>query len=64
MGGSIVGGIGATAIYNRATRKWTLPPGAARKGRGTARARIGLWKVDGEKTHWYGKGGEWAWQRQ
>ena len=58
---STVGGIGGTAIYNRATRKWTIPPGYARKGRVTARAKIGIWKVDGEETHWYSKSGSWAW---
>ena len=56
VGTSIVG----NAVYDELTKTWTLPPGAARKGRVTVRARIGIWKVDGEKTHWYGKSGEWA----
>ena len=54
-----------TALWDATTKTWTLPPEATRKGRVTARARIGLWKVDGEKTHWYGRGaGEWAFQNQ
>ena len=56
VGSSIVG----AAVWNGITKEWDLPPGAASKGRVTARARIGLWKVDGEKTHWYSKSGEWA----
>ena len=61
---SAAGGIGSVAIWNQATKTWTLPPGATRKGRVTARARIGIWKVDGERTHWYSNSGEWAWQSQ
>lgn len=54
-----------SCLERRNKKTWELPPGAASKGRVTARARIGLWKVDGETTHWYGRGaGEWAWQRQ
>ena len=60
VGSSIVG----TAVWNSATKKWELPPGASSKGKVYARARIGIWKVDGEKTHWYSKSGKWAWQRQ
>ncbi len=60
VGASIVG----AAVWNEITKEWELPPGAASKGRVTARASIGLWKVDGEKTHWYSKSGEWAYQSQ
>ena len=63
-GGALAVGVGSNAIWNAATKTWTLPPGAARKGRVTARARIGLWKVDGEETQWYGMSGEWAGQLQ
>ena len=63
-GGALAVGVGGNAIWDAATKTWTLPPGATRKGRVTARARIGLWKVDGETTHWYSKSGSWAWQRQ
>lgn len=37
---------------------------AGRKGRIQAIAYIGLWKMDSEKTYWYSKSGEWAWQQQ
>ena len=60
-GGAVAAGYVGTALWDATTKTWTLPPGATRKGRVTARARIGIWKVDGEKTHWYGRGaGEWA----
>ncbi len=64
-GGALAVGYAGNALWDATTKTWTLPPGATRKGRVTARARIGIWKVDGETTHWYGRGaGEWAWQRQ
>ena len=55
---SAVGGIAGMAVWNELTKKWEIPPGATRKGRVTARARIGIWKVDSERTHWYGRGPE------
>ena len=61
---SAAGGVISIPVWNAITKEWELPPGAARKGRVTARASIGLWKVDGETTHWYSKSGSWAWQRQ
>ena len=54
--------VGGNAIWSELNKEWTLPPGATRKGRIQSIATIGLWKMDGQKTHWYSKSGEWAWQ--
>ncbi len=56
--------VGGNAIWSELNKTWELPPGAASKGRIQSIASIGLWKMDGEKTHWYSKSGEWAWQSQ
>ena len=42
VGYSIVG----AAVWDSVSKKWTLPPGTARKGRGTARAENGRIKTN------------------
>ena len=64
IGGGAVGSVAGNAIWDELTKTWTLPPGAVTNGRIQAIAIIDTWKIDGEKTHWYSKGGEWAWQKQ
>ena len=56
--------VGGNAIWSELNKTWEIPPGAADKGRIQSIAYIGLWKMDGETTHWYSKSGEWAWQQQ
>lgn len=53
------GTIGGRAVWNAATKTWELPPGATRKGRIRAMGDIWLSKVDGERTYWYNRSGEW-----
>ena len=56
---SAAGGLGSMAIYNAATKTWTIPPGATRKGKIRAMGDIWLSKVDGQRTYWYSRSGKW-----
>ena len=59
-GGAVATGYAGTALWDATTKTWTLPPGATRKGKIRAMGDIWLSKVDGKRTHWYSKSGDWA----
>ena len=50
LGGAAAVGVGSNAIYDAATKTWTIPPGATRKGKIRAMGDIWLSKVEKDRV--------------